>query len=231
MEKKKMKLWKKILIILLIVLIIILGISMIREIMINSEGKLDKSSPMNREEVISLLEKGKTYTNYYYCPNVFDTELKTEYYIKDNIIVCYVDGALKSWTDLNNKETMHIWDMGKEKLVATISSNINEGKYSQAGFDYSLVADTENYDFEYLGEKERNGRNTIVVSVSYKGTNSDTKFYIDKETGLVVDRKDITKAGFISVYIGDCDRNVKLDVVTDEDVKRPDLAEYEVHRN
>ena len=219
---------KKILIILLIVLIIIFGIIMIREIMINSEGKLDKSNPMNREEVISLLQKGKTYSNYYYCSNISATELKTEYYIKDNVIVCYIDGALKSWTDLNNRETMHIWDMGKEKPVVTITSNINEGEYSQAGFDYSLIADTENYDFEYLGEKMQNDRNIIVFSVSYKGTKSDTRFYIDKETGLVVGRKDITKALFVSMYIGNCDRNVRLDVVTDEDVKKPDLNNYEV---
>jgi len=219
---------KKILIMLLITLIVIFGVVAIREIIINSEGKLDKSNPMNREEVISLLEKGKTYNNYYYCSNITDTKLKTEYYIKDNIVVCYIDGELKSWTDLNNKETIHIWDMGKEKLVATISSNINEIKHSQAGFDYSLIADTENYDFEYLGEKDKNGRTTIVVKVSYKGAKADTRFYIDKETGLVVGRKDITKTLFISTYIGNCDRNVRFDVVIDENVKKPDLNNYEV---
>lgn len=76
---------KKLLTIVLVFLIAILSIIMVREVILNNEGKLDKTSRMTREEVILLLEKGETYKNYYYSPETYENdEMKTEYYIKDN---------------------------------------------------------------------------------------------------------------------------------------------------
>lgn len=218
---------KKVLIVLLVIIILVLGVLIVRELMINYDGKLDKSNPMTREEVIALLQKGKEYNNYYYCSNIDDEEMKTEHYIKDNIIATFVDGELKTWMDFNSKEAITIWDMGKEKLVASVNSGINLNQDSQAGFDYSLVTNEQDYDFEYIGEIEREERTTVVVKMKFKGANGYTKFYIDKETGLIVGRKDITKAILISIYMYEVDRNVKLDVVRDEDIKKPDPSKYE----
>jgi len=219
---------KKVLIVLLVIIILVLGVLIARELIINYDGKVDKSNPMSREEVIKLLEKGKEYNNYYYCSNIDAEEMKTEHYIKDNIVATYLDGELKSWEDLNNKEIINIWNMGKEKLVATVGSGINLNPDSQAGFDYSLVTNEEYYDFEYVGEIEREERRAVVVKMKFKGANGYAKFYIDKETGLIVGRTDITKALFISIYMYEADRNVKLDIVTDEDIKKPDSTKYEI---
>ena len=222
---------KKVLIVLLVIIILVLGVVIARELIINYDGKVDKSNPMTREEVIALLQKGKEYNNYYYCSNIEDNEMKTEHYIKDNVVATYLDGELKSWVDMSNKEIINIWNMGKEKLVATVGSGININLDSQAGFDYSLVTNEEHYDFEYIGEIEREERTTVVVKMKFKGANGYAKFYIDKETGLIVGRTDITKAIFVSIYMYETDRNVKLDVVRDEDIQKPDSSKYEILEN
>ena len=101
--------------------------------------------------------------------------------------------------------------------------------YSQRGFDYSIIADekTFNTNFEYLGEKQYNGRTTILVQVWNKDNTkvNPTIFYIDKDTGLIMKRIDYSAMGLIKL---DCNRNVKLDVVTDKEVERPNLDNYEI---
>jgi len=53
------------------------------------------------------------------------------------------------------------------------------------------------------------------------------KAYIDKETGLIAERTDYMFDGIFLKKIT-CDRNLKIDSVTEEDVKRPDLTGYEI---
>ena len=116
---------------------------------------------------------------------------------------------------------------------AMVANNINLGQtniYNQCGFDYSLIADTKNfkYDYKYLGEKEKDGRTLIMVSVWYeKEKGQPVKFSIDKETGLIFERIDYMKLGFLTMKIT-CNRNIKLDIVKDEDVAKPDLTKYEI---
>lgn len=227
---------KKFLKILGIIFSIILSILLIYFIVIHYNGFLNKNNTMNRAEVIELLEKGKEYPNYYYSPqdsiifwNLY--EGKTEYYIKDNIVKCVNNGELLSWTDYNNDENISIWKMDNEKKSAGISSleNYEENNDSQRGFDYSLITreDIFNTNFEYMGEKKYEGRNTILVKVWNKDNLKldSTIFYIDKETGLIMRRIDYVALGFIK---SDCNRNVKLDIVTDNDIQRPNLEEYEI---
>ena len=54
---------------------------------------------------------------------------------------------------------------------------------------------------------------------------NSTIFYIDKDTGLIMRRIDYNTMGLIKL---DSNRNVKLDVVTDKDVERPNLDGYEI---
>ncbi len=222
----------KILLIVAIIIVLLLLSIFIREIVLSNEGNLDKSNPMTREEVISLLEKGANYKNYYYrCDPSVDT-LETEYYIKDGISVCYVDGKLHSWTNFseNEKERITIWDTKADdgKLIATVVKDFTTTESNQMSYDYSLVTDYENYDFEYLGQKEENGRDITVIKMQAIGSNTYTNFYIDTETGVIMARKDVSKALFITTYANYSNRNVQFDVVTDENVTRPDLSEYNV---
>ncbi len=227
---------KKVLKVLGIILAVLIVLVAIYYVVIHFDGFLNKDNPMTREEVVELLEKGKEYSNYYYSPEdswifgEFDTT-KTEYYIKDNIVKTVIDGKTSRWTDYNTEENIMILGEHDDKKYASISNldNFEVNDESQRGFDYSLIADEEtfNTDFKYLGEKQVDGRDTIIVKVWNKdGISVDsTKFYIDKETGLIMRRVDYAALGFIKI---DCDRNVKMDIVTDEDVARPDLEGYEI---
>ena len=228
---------KKVLKVLGIILAILIVLVAIYYVVIHFDGFLNKDSEMTREGVIELLEKGKEYPNYYYTSEsswLFGNlnESKTETYIKDNIVKVVVDGEVHSWTDYNNKEYIGMPIEYEGKKYISVSNNLDnfeENDQSQRGFDYSLISDEEtfNTDFKYLGEKQVDGRDTIIVKVWNKDWVSvdSTKFYIDKETGLIMRRVDYTALGFLKI---DCNRNVKMDVVTDEDIQRPDLEGYEI---
>lgn len=226
---------KKVLKVLGIIIAILIVTLIIYYAVIHFDGFLNKDNPMTRSEVIELLEKGKEYPNYYYASEsswIFGSlnETKTETYIKDNIVKIVVDGETLEWTDYNTEEHIGLFELnGKETASVSNLDNFETNEDSQRGFDYSLITreDIYNTEFKYLGKKQVNGRDTILVKVWNKdGFEMDsTKFYIDEETGLIMRRVDYTALGFIKI---DCDRNVKMDIVTDEDIQRPDLEGYEI---
>ena len=121
---------------------------------------------------------------------------------------------------------MTIWDINGEKKI-TIGHEAEKYSDSQYGFDFSTVVEAEKYGykFEYLGEREKEGRKEILIQLNKtEGVNTGIiQFTIDKETGVILGRTDISKILFITTYKNECDRNVKFNVVTDEDVKRPNL--------
>ena len=49
---------------------------------------------------------------------------------------------------------------------------------------------------------------------------------IDKETGIIINRIDLSKAFIFTTSKNESKRELELDVVTDEDVARPDLSKY-----
>lgn len=227
---------KKILKIVGIIILALILIILIYFSTIHFNGFLKKDNVMTREEVVALLKKGEEYPNYYYSPEDYIffrnlNEMKTEYYIKDGIIKCVNNGSILRWENYNTDEVISI--MGKNAGVSSLKSYYNYGDetvlYNQKGFDYSIIAEekTFNTNFEYLGEKQYNGRMTILVQVWNKDNIkvNPTIFYIDKDTGLIMKRIDYSAMGLIKL---DCNRNVKLDVVTDKDVERPNLDNYEV---
>lgn len=227
---------KKVLKVLGIIIAILIVLVAIYYVVIHFDGFLNKDNPMTREEVVELLEKGKEYPNYYYASEnswIFGSlnETKTEIYIKDNVEKIMVDGKLHRWIDYNTQENILIFEDNEGKKYAGISNldNFEENEESQRGFDYSLISNEEvfNTDFKYLGEKQVDGRDTIIVKVWNKDwvEVDSTKFYIDKETGLITRRIDYSALGFIKI---DCNRNVKMDIVTDEDIERPNLDGYEI---
>lgn len=222
-----------------IIILSLLLIALIYFTIIHFNGFLKKDNVMTREEVVALLKKGEEYSNYYYSPEDYIffkkvNEMKTEYYIKDDIIKCINNGKVLRWENYNTDEVISIMGKNDGKMYAGISSLKNyygdeTARYSQRSFDYSIIADEKifNTDFEYLGEKQYNGRSTILVQVWNKDSikANSTIFYIDKDTGLIMRRIDYSAMGLIKL---DCNRNVKLDVVTDKDVERPNLDGYEI---
>ena len=230
---------KKIFKIIGIIILSLLLITLIYFTILHFNGILKKDNTMTREEVVTLLKKGEECSNYYYSSEEYIffkkvNEMKTEYYIKDGIMKCINNGKVLRWENYNTDEVISIMGKNDGNMYAGISSLKNyygdeTALYSQRSFDYSIIADEKifNTDFEYLGEKQYNGRSTILVQVWNKDSikANSTIFYIDKDTGLIMRRIDYSAMGLIKL---DCNRNVKLDVVTDRDVERPNLDGYEI---
>lgn len=224
---------KKLPIIIIGILVIFIVSFLIRELIIYNDGKLDKSNYVPREEIITLLNKGAIYNNYYYCPNNEDRKeaYRTEYYIKDNIQAIYLDSKLIEWTDYNNFEKILL--TGADE-TATVVKNISKDSDSQCGYDYSVISKPEIYNntYKYLGEKEEDGRKIIVIELS---TNRRLikkldKYYIDKETGLILGRFTSSKFLFITTHFSGSakNRNIKFNIVTNENITKPDLNKYKI---
>lgn len=214
---------KKILIIVFIILVVLILLTGAREIYLWNDGNLNTKEQMTREEILALLEKGKNNENYYYCSEVKSEEnlLKTEHYIKNGIMATYVNNELTEWTDKNNSETIKIWKNADE-IFASIFKDTNEN-LSQAGYDYSVIAKEE---YKYLGKKEQDDRTEILIQITNK--NFTEKFVIDEETGLIIKQINLSKKFFVTESKTVIDRNVKLNVVTEENIAKPDISNYKV---
>lgn len=220
---------KKVLLIIIVIAVLILSILLLREYKLNSETYLDTDN-FSQDDIINLLNKGSTYNNYY--RKVLTSNGTEEYYYKDNILVAYINSKLKYWINLseNEKEMIVIEDYNS-KLASTVE-NFEEVNFpapnTQLGY-YSNVYNKE-IKFEYLGKIEFNDRNTLVVKTSFKHklNSNENKYYIDEETGVIVKRIDIQKFAFITTNLQEFDRGIQFDVVTDEDISKPDLQDFSV---
>ena len=206
-----MKTRKIVLIIVLLIVFLFIAIWGIREYVLWNDGKLQKDNPMSKEEVLELLKKGEKYPNYY-ISFADSNNAKYDIYVKDNVLV----------EDYNNNEYIMI-SKATDKEVAGISHSLRKQEYQQAGMDYSIVNKLE---YKYLGEKEVDGRQVIYIQL--EDESAYTKFVIDKETGIIVNRIDLSKVFIFTAHKNETKRELKLDVVTDENVARPDLSRYEV---
>ena len=216
-----MKTKKVILIVVLCIVVLLIAIWGIREYVLWNDGKLQKDNPMSREEVLELLKKGEEYPNYH-VSFVGSNNEKYDIYVKDNVFVEYCNNEFRLREDYNTNEYIMIFKTA-DKEVAGVNNNLEKLEYQQGSMDYSIV---NKLDYKYLGEKELDGRQVIYIQL--KNGSAYTKFVIDKETGIIINRIDLSKAFIFTTNKNESKRELKLDVVTDEDVARPDLSKYEV---
>lgn len=228
----KLKINRILKIVVIIIFLIFLSL-IIREICIQYDGKLDKSNPMSREEILQLTEKGedcKNYTVTYLSYRKIKRE-EQKIYIKGNLMKATIGGNVANWIDFNTGE--HILIAGFPMVyISNVYDTDNiksKEQYEEENksWAYSMIKDIESNDYEYLGEKDFNERRTIVIKlkdIKYEES-SYTKLYIDKETGVTVK---IMQFGRIKpLYILKKyteSMNIEFDNVTDEDVKRPNIA-------
>lgn len=215
---------KKILLIILCILIILVAIWAIREFIVWNDFGLSKDNPMSREEVLNLLERGSAYPNYY-CSYTDNSNSSYEVYVKDNTYRINRDNELMMWVNYNNNESITVFKTA-ENTIAGINKEAYKEKYFQALLSYSPVTE---YDYKYLGEKEQDGRQVIYIELNNDGYIE--KYIIDKETGLVVNKINYYRRFLIFTVKSESKEDIKLDVVTDEDVARPDLSGYTVLEN
>lgn len=216
-----MKTKKVALIIVIFIVLILIAIWGIREYVLWNDGDLQKDNSMSREEALELLKKGEEYPNYY-ISFVDSDNVKYDIYVKDNVFVEYCNNEFRLREDYNTNEYIMIFKTA-DKEVAGINNSLEKQEYRQASMDYSIV---NKLDYKCLGEKEVDGRQVIYIQL--EDDSAYTKFVIDKETGIIVDRIDLSKSFIFTTHKNESKRELKLDVVTDEDVARPDLSKYEI---
>ena len=216
-----MKTKKVVLIVVLCIVVLLIAIWGIREYALWNDGNLQKDNSMSREEVLELLKKGEEYPNYH-ISFIGSNNEKYDIYVKDNVFVEYCNDEFRLREDYNTNEYIMIFKTA-DKEVAGVNNNLEKLEYQQGSMDYSIV---NKLDYKYLGEKELDGRQVIYIQL--KNGSAYTKFAIDKETGIIINRIDLSKAFIFTTNKNESKRELKLDVVTDEDVARPDLSKYEV---
>lgn len=213
--------------VILILLVLIIAV-FAREFIIYNTGMLEKSAELSRDDVIQLLDKGANYKNYYFSPvqtpNATDDNIKTEYYIKDGIVVTYIDLKLIEWVNYNTGECISFAN-SNENTVG-ISNNAKKIENTQNGVDYSKIMDSS-YDYKYLGKKVVDGRNVIYFEL--KNNDNIEQYQVDEDSGLILKTMYTTKKfGIITTHIVKSNENIKFDVVSDEQVKRPNLDNYKI---
>lgn len=222
---------KKILITILIIIVLIMLILVIRESYLNYDKIENNNEEYNRDQVIELLDKGSKYNNYYRTVNTENG--KEEFYYKDNILACYYDSKLKYWMNLTDgsRRMIFIDDYDSDSVgeVVDFENIIFPMENTQLGY-YSTIYDTENFDFKYKGITKINDRDTLIVETDSKIDSSlKIKYYIDKQTGVIVKRTEFDKVLFLTKDKKEYDRGIRFDVVTDENIKEPDLTNVETY--
>lgn len=222
---------KKILITILIIIVLIMLILVIREIYLNYDKIENNNEEYTRDQVIEMLDNGSKYNNYYRTVNTENG--KEEFYYKDNILACYYDSKLKYWMNLTDgsRRMIFIDDYDSDSVgeVVDFENIIFPMENTQLGY-YSTIYDTENFDFKYKGITKINDRDTLIVETDSKIDSSlKIKYYIDKQTGVIVKRTEFDKVLFLTKDKKEYDRGIRFDVVTDENIKEPDLTNVETY--
>lgn len=222
---------KKILITILIIIVLIMLILVIREIYLNYDKIENNNEEYTRDQVIELLDNGSKYNNYYRTVNTENG--KEEFYYKDNILACYYDSKLKYWMNLTDgsRRMIFIDDYDSDSVgeVVDFENIIFPMENTQLGY-YSTIYDTENFEFKYKGITKINDRDTLIVETDSKIDSSlKIKYYIDKQTGVIVKRTEFDKVLFLTKDKKEYDRGIRFDVVTDENIKEPDLTNVETY--
>lgn len=226
MEKKQMRLWKKVLLLLLLI-IFILGLMIIRKMVIIKDLDNKVSSYEN-------------YKNYYIKETTYSGNSITisEIYKKDNksliILTNYNfenDGknVIKVFNDSNNTNTYYETDNNKKIAYLNQKNNIqlNITNEVETKNFFNLLVKALN---TRISSKNCNEKLCYAIETIIPPKYSDIT-YIEKDTGLVVRKSGITGTVDSDEITTDNveDYIYSFDTVTDSDIIEPNIDEYEIH--
>jgi len=207
MEKKKMKSWQKVLLIISIIIVIFIILTL-RKLIILFE--LDKTSKEFGEHENYYVE---TYTTQGNSINVTKSYHKDSKYLT-TIEISSINSMQKRLITLYNAEgeQISIYESGNVKKATLdkelVGGNISVNSYIPSNYGFYntlLTAITSN-----ISRIEHNGKKCYIIE-----SNSNYQIWVDIETGLVV--REINNS-FITDY------NYKFDIIKDEDIVKPDLT-------
>lgn len=155
--------------------------------------------------------------NNYELSEITDGEEISSCKVKNNVIL--VEDATSS-----------IWISSKAKKKIILNTDkktamVEEGEFKVVSLNYSYINnffEDSNMKFKYLGKKD----GFAVLSFTNKTTLLVTELYLNLETNLV--EKIIEREEIASRTI---EYKIKVNSVSDEEVKEPDLTEYYVINN
>ena len=228
MEKKKMKLWKKILIAIVIVLVIFVLITARKVIIIKGlQDRIEKYSNINNYYIKFVSTQGQETENY----------VKGEKYIT-TLTVTSSEGKVSKLTNYCNGEKINTYIEGGEEKVAILDS---EGLPTSAGIiswvrTDNIVQLISMSITSHIKTENCNGKECYKISNFYSNnllySEGKNEVYIEKETGLTIKAINGTAVDengneqeIISEY------EYKFGVVTDDDLKEPDISEYKIQNN
>ena len=213
MEKKKMKLWLKIVLGVLAVVIVLLTII----VMVNN-------SIINK--IVAKQKENVNRQNYSYTVQSNSSEnTMTKIYYKDGTRIYVIQNNDRSaimWSDSNTKEMIA---MVPNTLKATIAKY--DG-YDLASIPYLLDEDMS----RILKFSSIITSDTVNGEECYKVSSLGQKLWFSKSTGMIVKEmngtvvKDGKEMGYVSEF-----KDWKFNQLTDIDVTRPNLIGYEVTNN
>ena len=213
MEKKKMKLWPKIVLGVLAVVIVLLTII----VMVNN-------SIINK--IVAKQKENVNRQNYSYTVQSNSSEnTMTKIYYKDGTRIYVIQNNDRSaimWSDSNTKEMIA---MVPNTLKATIEKY--DG-YDLASIPYLLdEAMSRILKFSSIITSD-----TVHGEECYKVSSLGQKLWFSKSTGMIVKKMNgtVVKDGKEMSYVSEF-KDWKFNQLTDIDVTRPNLIGYEVTNN
>lgn len=213
MEKKKMKLWPKIVLGVLAVVIVLLTII----VMVNN-------SIINK--IVAKQQENVNRQNYSYTVQSNSSEnTMTKIYYKDGTRIYVIQNNDRSaimWSDSNTKEMIA---MVPNTLKATIAKY--DG-YDLASIPYLLdEAMSRILKFSSIITSD-----TVNGEECYKVSSLGQKLWFSKSTGMIVKEMNgtVVKDGKEMSYVSEF-KDWKFNQLTDIDVTRPNLIGYEVTNN
>ena len=213
MEKKKMKLWKKILLIVL-ALFILFSIYVIRNFLIISN-------------IVNVSKEYATKTNY--IANLYsiqgDSVNVSKSYNKDGKYLSLIqtkandiNNSLKLTVYKSDNEGLAIIEAGDRK-TAILNNNVIGGIYVNTFsniYDGDILQKLFFSAITRISTEKCNNKECYYVEVS-----SGWKVWIDKENGTIF--REIN-GGFVT------ERSYEFDVVKDEDIVKPDISDCEIQK-
>lgn len=199
MEKKGIRLWEKILIVVLLIILLLFVIAFSRY---NTLTNIEEENRQSRNK-----------TNYYYRSETSDTIMeywKKDEFVKVNMKKVDGDGDITFWKNTLLREEYVFYNTTKKYsknnagIEGTIPSSIVTSNNSDR-FKLAINPST------HIGSKKYDNKECYCIKIG------NQEEIIEKGTGLLLNSKN-----------GDSERKLtySFDTVTDEDVERPDISEY-----
>lgn len=181
------------------------------------------NNSMTYEDMINLMNSRDKYNNVYYEveieSNKDDNKEKIQNYWKDGILYSKSENLI-SYSNFNTNEYISINNANKEIKQ---NSDLRESEKFNNLYESELNYKDIFFDYNYLGDFEINNIKTYKVEINSKDKSEIRTFYIEKDTGFVIQFELYTKENDFKTIMK---YTYKVDEVLNTDVEKPNLEDY-----